>query len=125
MLPIANQVQLIGRAGHVPKLSDSTKDYCRATLRLYQDIGKGEHTGRTQVHQLVAWNEVARQLGCRVRRGDRLLVQGKLLYHRCVMREVTHVRAEIHISHFVLLDSSKAGRTMGKSEDALHSFDGE
>ena len=109
MLPIHNQVQLIGRAGHQPALNHLSDTSLRATLRLYQD-GLATASGRSsQVHHLVAWTGVARQLGERVRRGDRLLVQGKLLYRRFVTEGVTHVRAEIHVSHFEVM----AGKTHG------------
>ncbi len=104
MLPFTNQIQLVGRAGHDPEgllLSDGTH---RSTLRLYQNnrtIGKRQEP---QVHHLVAWSGVARRLQASVRRGNRILVQGKLLYRKFECRGMTHVRPEIHVDHFAVLD---------------------
>ncbi|WP_157975903.1 single-stranded DNA-binding protein [Lewinella sp. IMCC34191] len=107
MHSFANQTQLIGRAGHDPELLTLTDGTARSLLRLYQNgrsIGGNDHP---QVHHLVAWSAVARQLHARVRRGDRLLVQGKLLYRRFECKGLTQVRAEIHVESFAVLDQRR------------------
>ena len=110
MLPIYNQVLLAGRAGHQPILIHSTDDSTRATLRLYQNLPSETGKQSAQVHHLVAWDSVAQQMAARVHRGDRLLVQGRLRYRRFVSQGVTHLRAEIHVSHFDLLIVRKTER---------------
>ena len=119
MLPPYNQVQLIGRAGHVPDLVRLADDSYRANLRLYQNVRSALESSATQVHQLVAWNAVARQLEHRVHRGDRLLVQGKLVNRRFTSGGVTHLRTEIHVSHFMLLT---AGERAGEVRTELPNF---
>ncbi|PPK86465.1 single-strand DNA-binding protein [Neolewinella xylanilytica] len=104
MLPFTNQLQLIGRAGHDPELLTLSDGTHRSTLRLYQNGRSGTQQEDPQIHHLVAWSGVARQLQVRVSRGDRLLIQGKLLYRRFECKGVTQVRTEIHVDHFAVLD---------------------
>jgi single-stranded DNA-binding protein len=110
MLSLVNQVTLIGRAGHRPELSYDSDGRPRTYLKLYQH-GQGSSIAR-QVHHLIAWSAVAEQLYCRVRRGDRLLVQGKLIYRTRVRALNDYGRTEIHLSEFHLLAgiSDKPGR---------------
>ena len=98
-----NQLQLIGRVGSsvdLTLLSDGTR---RATLRLYQHDRSDYGGGGTQVFTLIGWNGVAEQLHERVRRGDRLMVQGKLVNRKLSVKEVTIVKSEVHVAFFTLI----------------------
>lgn len=112
MLPFHNQVQLIGRAGHEVELIHLTDGGRRATLRLYQKTrrGYGASLG-TEGFTLIAWDKVAERLAEQVRRGDRIIVQGKLVNRqlRADGRQVE--KTEIHLHYFSLMGSRSVTRS--------------
>ena len=106
-----NHVQLLGRAGSdaaTELLSDGSRI---ARLRLYQSPGQRSAAADPTCFQLVAWNGVAEQLHARVHRGDRLLVQGKLVNRQGRHGDAEFVRTEVHVTHFAVLASRKQGAT--------------
>ena len=114
-----NHVQLLGRCGHdirTTSLSDGSRI---ARFRLYLDAPVGHGETAAQVHHLIAWNGVATQLERSVQRGDRLLVQGRLL-NRTRDRNGSTVRVtEIHVAHFARLQGSGRPQTQG-FESLIH-----
>lgn len=130
-----NSVQLIGRAGAAVDLLRLTDGTYRGTLRLYQDTPERGSTSAShptdrkqhatdqnirtpQVHTLVAWNATAQRFHERVRRGDTVLVQGRLHNRKFLLDGQTHVRTEVHVDQFTLLSrrpaaSAAAGRSLG------------
>ncbi|MBB4077889.1 single-strand DNA-binding protein [Lewinella aquimaris] len=123
MLPIHNQIQLIGRAGHDVELLTLTDGTYRATLRLYQNERVPGREHEAQVHSLVAWSAVATQLHARIRRGDRILVQGKLLHRKFEVNGQPTVKSEIHVAHFSLLGSRSITRSVSlAAEPAPETF---
>jgi single-strand DNA-binding protein len=75
-----NQVTLIGRLGKDPKIEESNGTvfarFSLATNRRWKDAG-GERQERTDWHQVVAFNGLARSLESR-KSGDRVAVHGRL-----------------------------------------------
>ncbi len=113
MLPIYNQVQLIGRAGHDVELLTLTDGSHRATLRLYQNHCTTAAADDRQIHSLIAWNSLATQLEAKVRRGDQLLVQGRLLHRKLELGGQAFMKSEIHLSCFTVLSSRSVTRSVG------------
>ena len=117
-----NHIQLIGRAGHEPELVTLSDGTPRANLRLYQDTPAASPTADTQVHCLVGWNGLATQLHRRTRRGDTLLVQGKLINRKLTVNGTVLVKAEVHLSEFRLLNTRSITRSVGIAAEAVHPF---
>lgn len=122
MSTLHNQVHLIGRAGHevtLRLLSDGTP---LARLRLYQrDAGSSIGQQRPpQTFQLVAWKATATQLHRLVRRGDRVLVQGRL-HNRSVERDGRREqRTEIHVYYFTVLSGRGAAAATEPTPSCLN-----
>ncbi|MCP9235145.1 single-stranded DNA-binding protein [Lewinella sp. JB7] len=112
MLSLQNQVQLIGRAGHDTELLTLSDGTPRATLRLYQNTRLPERHHEPQVHALVAWGAVATQLQARIRRGDRLLVQGRIVYRKIEVNGHQLVKPEIHVACFTVLSTKSVTRSV-------------
>ncbi len=117
-----NYIQLIGRVGHDPELVTLSDGTPRACLRLYQDTGAPDGGQDTQVHSLVGWHGLAAQLHRRVRRGDTLLVHGKLVNRKLTVNGTVLVKAEIHLSEFRLLSSRSITRSVGIAAEPVHPF---
>ncbi|WP_420460307.1 single-stranded DNA-binding protein [Neolewinella sp.] len=118
-----NYIQLIGRVGHDPELVTLSDGTPRASLRLYQDAAGGRDSGQdTQVHSLVGWHGLATQLHRRARRGDTLLVHGKLVNRKLTVNGTVLVKAEIHLSEFRLLSSRSITRSVGIAAEPVHPF---
>lgn len=123
MLAFHNQVQLIGRAGHAVELTTLSNGGFRATLRLYQNSRICGRVEETQFYTVVAWDAVAIQLHDRVRRGDRLMVQGKLQNRKISLRGETAYKTEIHLAFFTLLATRSLTRAVGiAAEPAVEKF---
>ncbi len=113
MLAIHNQVQLIGRAGHDVELLTLSDGTYRASLRLYQNCRGAAAAEDRQAYPLIAWNQVATQLEARVRRGDRVLIQGRLVNRQVRAGEQAVTKTEVHLSAFTVLASRSVTRTVG------------
>ncbi len=102
-MSFTNHVQLVGRAG-----SDATScllsDGSRIVrLRLYQPPSRHTTEVEPDYFYLVAWDGIARQLEAQVKRGNRLLVHGRLTNRRWEQEGIMRTRTEVHLSHFVRL----------------------
>lgn len=82
-------------------------------MRLYQNNPSPSGTVEAQVHRLVGWGSVAVQLERNVRRGDRLMIQGRLVNRKFEFEGRTQVRTEIHLSQFTVLGSRSVTRSAG------------
>lgn len=119
-----NQLQLIGRAGSSVDFTVLSDGSQRAILRLYQhDHSLVGADDINQVFTLVGWNGVADQLHERVRRGDRLMVQGKLVNRKLCVRDVTMIKSEVHVSFFTIIATRSVTRAVGVvAEPEIASF---
>ncbi len=113
MSTLHNQVHLIGRAGHEVRLIHLTDDTPLARLRLYQRELSPSRQFPTQAHSLVAWRETAVQLYRHVGRGDKLLIQGRLVNRQLERDGKTETRYEIHLNYFTVLERRSAPRVEG------------
>ncbi|THH41493.1 single-stranded DNA-binding protein [Neolewinella litorea] len=107
MYAFHNHLQLVGRIGHDPELKILSDGSPLLRLRLYQNPGRADTAREPQVHQLIAWNDVARKMHALVRRGDRLLVHGKLINRKRKHQSQTIWQTEVHISYFAPLKSAE------------------
>ena len=83
MTHLANNVQLIGRAGLAPEIKTFEKDrklarFSLATNEYYYDQ-KGERQENTQWHNLVVWGKTAEIVEKIVTKGKEIAVSGKLI----------------------------------------------
>lgn len=113
MLTYQNQVQLIGRSGHEVEMIQISDGSYRANLRIYQNEAGSDSFTAPQVFHLIAWSKVAEQLHRLVGRGDRILVQGKLVNRRLEQGGRTTFKAEIHVAFFTVLSSRSVTRSVG------------
>lgn len=98
-----NQVQLAGRAGHDAELYQLTDGTPVARLRLYQSVVNHAGESTTTCFMLTAWNSLAEAFHRKVRRNDQLFVQGKLRIRSFRQDGATHLRPEIHLDSFHVL----------------------
>ncbi len=81
---IKNQVTLIGNLGSDMefKTFDSAKKCSKASLATnqYYKNRDGELVKETQWHNLVAWGKLAELMNNLAKKGDQILVQGKISY---------------------------------------------
>ena len=106
-----NQVQLVGRAGHAPELIHLSNQPPRAVLRLYCDPARAAVSGHSpQVFALTAWGAIAEQFSRRIRRGDRVFVQGRLVNRRVRLEGRQFNKVEVQITAFNQLSEGKDDR---------------
>ncbi|KAG2220481.1 hypothetical protein INT45_011485 [Circinella minor] len=100
--PLVNKVQLIGRVGADPSVTEFGEDrrvvnYTVATSETRPDK-EGNLIKRTQWHRITSWNS-ADWLPEKVKKGDLVYVEGSLRYNDFTDREgVQRTKAEIHQS---------------------------
>jgi len=78
-----NQVTLIGNLGKDPEIrrlnnGDAVANFSIATSEKWTDKGSGEKRERTEWHRVVAWGKIAEIIEKYVKKGDKIMVQGKL-----------------------------------------------
>jgi|AntRauTorckE5430_2_1112549.scaffolds.fasta_scaffold04749_3 single-stranded DNA-binding protein len=116
-----NHVELTGRAGHdVDRhaLSDGTP-YAR--LRIYHDTRDhaGDHAAIPFV--VTAWGDLADAFYRDVRKGDNLLLHGRLRLRTWSQGGICHSRPEIHLNRFFLLNTSKKRTDFAPAVDEAES----
>jgi single-strand DNA-binding protein len=77
-----NKVILIGRLGTDPELREYASGRKRAsfplaTNRSYKD-SEGNWVERTDWHQIVAWGDIAEKCEAKVKKGDPVLIEGRI-----------------------------------------------
>lgn len=82
MSTLKNFVQLIGNIGSDPELKSfesgkSLVSFSLATNEFYRKAD-GEATEETQWHKLVAWGKTAEYINANCKKGQQMLIQGKL-----------------------------------------------
>lgn len=101
-----NQVQLTGRAGHAPELFTMTDGTMMVRLRLYQSVTNHSGERSSMSFSLIAWGSLAESLHRNVQRGAHLFVFGKLRIRTWKQEGVNHLRPEIHLDSYHLLQRS-------------------
>lgn len=106
MSPTHNQVQLTGRAGHAPEVFTMTDGTMMARLRLYQSVINHSGERSSMAFSIVAWGDLAESVYRKVRRKDNLFILGKLRIRTWKQGGINHIRPEIHLDSYHLLQSS-------------------
>ena len=93
-----NQVTLIGRVGHAPDISRLTDGASLARLKLYQTEREAGGARRGRGFHLSIWNDLAQKMYSEVRRGDKIMVQGKLVPRSRELngQQVTTMEVQVH-----------------------------
>lgn len=77
-----NRVTLLGNVGADPTIRDAAgtmvAHFRVATTERWKDKGSGESKEATEWHTVNAWRGLAKIVGDRVRKGDKVYVEGKL-----------------------------------------------
>lgn len=100
-----NEVQLVGNAGadavlQTTKSGASLVKFSLATNEQYT-TSKGERVKETQWHRIVAWGKTAEYMSKVIKKGDKLLVRGKLTYNSYEDKEgITRYVTEIKTREF-------------------------
>jgi len=77
-----------------------------ARLRLYQSVINHAGERSTTSFSLVAWGRLAASLYRHVKRGDGLFISGELRIRTWKQAGVTHLRPEVHLNSYHLLQGS-------------------
>lgn len=97
-----NEVQLVGNAGADVELITIKSGMSLVKFSLatneYYNTTKGEKVKETQWHRIIAWGKVAELMAKIIKKGDQILVKGKLTYSSYedkegVTKYVTEVKA--------------------------------
>jgi single-strand DNA-binding protein len=112
MSTLRNKVQLIGRVGQEPTITnlDNGKKVVRlsiATNEHYKD-GKGEKQTDTKWHSLVAWGKTADIIEKYVTKGKEIAIEGKLTSRSYEDKDgVKRYVTEVVVSEILLLGSAE------------------
>ncbi len=83
MTTMRNSVQLIGNAGSDPEIKTLANDNKMARFSIatkeYYTNQKGERVEETQWHRILAWGKTAEIIEKEVKKGKRMLLNGKLV----------------------------------------------
>jgi len=110
MNTLRNKVQLIGHLGNDPEIItlDSGKKLAKfnmATNETYKN-NQGEKITETQWHNLIAWNNIADITEKYVKKGQEIVIEGKLTSRSYEDKEgVKKYITEIIVNELVLLGS--------------------
>ena len=110
MKSLRNKVQLIGHLGNDPEIItlDSGKKLAKfnmATNETYKN-NQGEKITETQWHNLIAWNNIADITEKYVKKGQEIVIEGKLTSRSYEDKEgVKKYITEIIVNELVLLGS--------------------
>ena len=98
-----NQTQLLGRLGDRPSLTMLTDGALVARCRIYVADAAGPMEGEentSSTFRLVAWGALADAFHRDLRRGDRILIRGRLRNHSFRHDGQVHLRTEVHVDHY-------------------------
>ena len=110
MNTLRNKVQLIGNLGNDPEIItlDSGKKLAKfsmATNETYKNT-QGEKITETQWHNLIAWNNIAEITEKYVKKGQEIVIEGKLTSRSYEDKEgIKKYITEIVVNELVLLGS--------------------
>ena len=107
-----NKIILVGHVGRDPEVRDTQSGAKVANLSLATNrrITQGdEERERTDWHRLTLWNRMALFAEEYVRKGDRILVEGRVEYDSYEREGVTIPTAEVVVRELVLLSPPRNG----------------
>ena len=112
MNSLRNKVQLIGRLGQDPKLTnlDNNKKVVNlsiATNETYTN-NEGKKVENVQWHNVVAWGKKAEIIEQYMTKGEEIAIQGKLVNDHYVTKEgEKRLKTKIELTEFLFLGSKK------------------
>lgn len=115
-----NKVILVGNAGRDPDVNTTAKGtkvahFSLATSRrIPRDTGFEE---RTDWHRVTLWDRLAELAEEYIRKGDRLYIEGRMVYDSFEKNGVTIPTAEVHVRELVMLGGPN-GRRRAKESGA-------
>ena len=113
MSNMKNSVLLMGNLGSDPvyaELSNGGKlaRLSLATNEYYRDK-QGELVKKTEWHRCVAWGKLAEKINERLRKGNRVVVRGKLTYHSFEDKEgKQRTMSQIEMQEYSVLEKAIA-----------------
>ncbi len=118
-----NQVILIGNVGKDPDVRYTASGipvatFSIATSEVWRDKD-GNQQERTDWHNIVAWRKLAETIQEFVKKGSRLMVQGKIQYRSYEKNGEKRYVTEIVAETILLLDSREARPTHGAGGEIL------
>jgi single-strand DNA-binding protein len=128
-----NKVLLIGNVGQEPEIKTipSGSQVCKislATSERYKDKSTGEWKETTEWHNVVMWDFLAERAQKYIKKGSKILIEGKNQTRSYEKDGVTHYRTEVIARDLILLDpkpysSSESFGEKTVSEDTVSSTD--
>src|SRR5262245_50722240 len=112
MRNMRNKVQLIGNIGSDPEVKNlqggkKVVKLSLATNDSYKNAS-GERIKETQWHNLVAWNKTAERVEKYLRKGSKIVVDGKILNRSYIDKEGNKkYTTEILVNDLLMLDTQK------------------
>lgn len=110
-----NRVTLCGNLGSDPETSTLPSGTMLAKVSLattesYKDKTTGEWKENTDWHRLVMWDNLAKIAGEYLRKGSKVLIEGRIKYSQYVDRDgQTRYSTDIVVSDLIMMSKSEAG----------------
>jgi len=124
MKNLLNSVRLIGNVGYDPEIREfeSGKKLAKLNLATNEKVTlvSGDVVNNTQWHRLVAWGNVAELFEKMVKKGSKLMVEGRL-QHRSFLGADGQKKetSEVVVKNILLIEAK--GKSVHISEDDLQS----
>ena len=104
---LSNQVTLLGNLGNDVELKtvSGDKNLTKCSIATNEFYKKdGNPVQETQWHNLIAWGKTATMMKDHLKKGDRVLVQGKLTYSKYEdSNGKKHYYTEVQVNEFIRL----------------------
>ena len=105
-----NKVTLLGRVGTDPEMTYTPSGIAVTKLRLATDRYRKDEDDATDWHNIVVWNGSAEAVNQYVQKGQRILVEGRLVQNTWQTEDgQPRHRTEVHTNEVVFLDSNGNG----------------
>ena len=124
MKNLLNSVRLVGNVGYDPEIKEfeSGKKLAKLNLATNEKVTlvSGDVVNNTQWHRLVAWGNVAELFEKMVKKGSKLMVEGRL-QHRSFLGADGQKKetSEVVVKNILLIEAK--GKSVHISEDDLQS----
>jgi len=114
-----NRVTLCGNLGSDPEISTLPSGtmlakFNLATTESYKDKNTGEWKENTEWHRLVLWDSLAKVAGDYLKKGNKILVEGRIKYGQYVGQDgQTRYTTDIVVSDLIMLGKNESGGNFG------------
>ena len=110
-----NRVTLCGNLGSDPEISTLPSGtmlakFSLATTESYKDKTTGEWKENTEWHRLVLWDNFAKIAGDYLKKGNKILVEGRIKYGQYVGQDgQTRYTTDIVVTDLIMMGKSEGG----------------